>query len=167
MTTVRFLSRIAVATLALGAATLVLAHSYTKAQLKIGHPWARATVAGQSAGGAFMKIENTGSTPDKLIGASTPAAASVQLHSMAMEGEVMRMREVPAIELPPGKTVELAPGQFHMMLMGLKAPLKADDKLPLTLKFEKAGDVEVEVSVQPAQGVRAASHMEPDVHQHH
>lgn len=162
----RLLPRAVLALATLSVATLVFAQTTTKGALKIDHPWSRATVVGQTAGGAFMKIENTGTAPDRLVGASTPAAASVQLHTMAMDGDVMRMREVPAIDLPAGQAVELAPGRFHMMLVGLKAPLKADGKVPLTLKFEKAGEVQVELSVQPAIGVRAASHMAPDNHQH-
>jgi copper(I)-binding protein len=133
----------------LGAAALgALAHGYAAGALKIGHPWARATVAGQATGGAYLKLENTGATPDRLLGGSTPAAERVELHSMSMEGNVMRMREVPAIDIPAGQTVELKPGQFHLMLVGLKAPLAVDAKIPLTLKFEKAGEVKVEVKVE-------------------
>ncbi|MED5620351.1 copper chaperone PCu(A)C [Ideonella sp. BN130291] len=139
------------------AAVAALAHGYTAGALKIGHPWARATVAGQATGGAYLKLENTGSTPDRLLGGSTPAAERVELHSMSMEGNVMRMREVPAIDIPAGQTVELKPGQFHLMLVGLKAPLAADAKIPLTLKFEKAGEVKVEVKVESMVPGSAAS----------
>jgi copper(I)-binding protein len=97
-----------------------------------------------------MKIENTGKAADRLVGASTPAAERVELHTMAMDGNVMRMREVAAIDLPPGQTVALEPGRLHLMLMGLKSPLKADTKVPLTLKFEKAGEVQVELKVEAA-----------------
>jgi copper(I)-binding protein len=144
-TLTKTLSALALAAAALAAA----AHGYTAGTLKIGHPWSRATVAGQPGGG-FLKIENTGKTPDRLLGGSTPAAERVELHTMAMDGNVMRMREVPAIDLPPGQTVVLEPGRLHLMLMGLKAPLKADTKVPLTLKFEKAGEVQVELKVEAA-----------------
>jgi len=98
------------------------------------------------AGGAFLKIQNQGGA-DRLLAASSSAAGMVQLHSMAMDGNVMKMREVEAIELPAGKTVELKPGGLHIMLMGLKAPLKAGSSVPLTLKFEKAGAVTVNLTV--------------------
>lgn len=123
--------------------------------VSITQAWARPTVAGQMAGGAFLTLHNAGSTPDKLLSGSTPAAERVELHIMAMEGDVMKMREVPAIELPAGTTVMLRPGQLHLMLMGLKAPLKAGDTLPLTLRFDKGGEVKVDVAVQAVAPVGA------------
>ncbi len=130
------------------AAAAASAHDYQAGALKIAHPWARSTVPAQKTGGGYLTIRNSGSTPDRLLGGSTPAAERVELHSMKMEGEVMKMRELPAIELPPGQTVALAPGGLHLMLMGLKAPLKAGAMVPLTLKFEKAGEVKVELKVE-------------------
>jgi copper(I)-binding protein len=144
-TLTKTLCALALAAVALAAA----AHSYTAGTLKIAHPWSRATVPGQPGGG-FLKIENTGKTADRLLGGSTPVAERVELHTMAMDGNVMRMREVQSIDLPPGQTVALEPGRLHLMLMGLKAPLKADTKVPLTLKFEKAGEVKVELKVEAA-----------------
>ena len=128
------------------AALLLAAAASALAQVKVEQPWARPTVEGQMAGGAFLKIQNVGGA-DRLLSASSSAAGMVQLHSMAMEGDVMKMREVEAIDLPAGKTVELKPGGLHLMLMGLKSPLKEGSKVPLTLKFEKAGEVKVEVPV--------------------
>jgi copper(I)-binding protein len=126
------------------------AHEYQAGKLKIAHPWARITVPGQQAGGAFFSVQNTGAA-DRLLGASSPAAARVELHTMAMEGNVMKMREVDVIELPAGKTVDLQPSTAqHVMLSGLKAPLKLGDKVPLTLRFEKAGEVKVELKVEAA-----------------
>jgi len=127
------------------------AHDYSAGTLKIAHPWARPTVPGQPAGGAFLKLQNTGPSADKLVGGSTPAAANVEIHRMAMEGDVMKMREIGALEIPAGQTVELKPGDLHLMLTGLKAPLQPGTMVPLTLKFEKAGEVKVELKVeQPA-----------------
>ena len=123
------------------------AHEYTAGSLHIEHPWARATVQGQAAGGAFVAIENKGAA-DRLLGASSGAAASVELHTMSMDGDVMRMRQVKAIDLPAGARVELKPGALHIMLLGLKAPLAAGSSFPLTLRFEKAGDVKVDVHVE-------------------
>lgn len=127
-----------------------LAHDYTVGDLHIDHPWARATVAGQRAGGAFLTIDNRGRSDDRLLRVQAPAdrASSAELHSMRQEGDVMRMREVGSIDIPAGQTVKLQPGGLHIMLMGLKAPLQAGDKFPLVLTFEKAGSVTVEVLVQ-------------------
>jgi hypothetical protein len=135
---------------ALGLAALTAqAHSFKLGELDIGHPYARATAAGQSIGGGFLTLANHG-PDDRLLSASAPVAAKVELHSMRMEGDVMRMRQVEAIALPAGQTVELKPGGYHLMFVGLKAPLKAGDKFPLKLRFEKAGEVEVTVNVDPA-----------------
>lgn len=127
------------------------AHSFKLGEIAIDHPYARATAAGQAAGGGYLKLENKGAD-DKLLSASADVAASVELHSMSMEGDVMRMRQVDNIALPKGKTVELKPGGLHIMFMGLKAPLKNGDKFPLKLKFEKAGEVTVTVNVEASGG---------------
>ena len=111
--------------------------------------YARATVAGQPAGGGFLKLVNAGAD-DRLVSASSEAAASVELHMMSMKGDVMQMRQVDAIDIKAGQTVELKPGGYHLMLMGLKAPLKAGSSFPLKLKFEKAGEVTVSVKVEAA-----------------
>ena len=133
---------------ALGAAALCAqAHDFKLGAIAIGHPYARATAAGQQAGGGFLKLENKGGD-DRLVSASAGVAGSVELHTMSMEGDVMRMRQVDSIALPAGKTVELKPGGLHIMFMGLKTPLKAGDSFPMTLKFEKAGEVTVQVKVQ-------------------
>lgn len=145
--------------LALGLAALAAsAHEFKAGSLAIGHPYARATAAGQTIGGGFMKFTNDGAAADKLLAASAPVAGSVELHTMRMEGDVMRMRQVDAIELPPGATVELKPGGLHMMFIGLKQPLKAGDKFPLTLRFEKAGEVTVQVNVE-APKTASTEHM--------
>ena len=140
--------------LALGLSTLLAqAHSFKLGDLSIGHPYARATVTGQTAGGAFLTIENRGAD-DRLLSASADVSKVVELHTMSMDGDVMRMRQLDSIPLPAGKAVALQPGALHIMLIGLKAPLKAGDKFPLKLKFEKAGELTVEVEVEAA----SASH---------
>jgi copper(I)-binding protein len=123
------------------------AHSFKLGAIDIGHPWARPTAAGQKAGGGYLKLTNAGGA-DRLVSASSEVADSVELHSMSMDGNVMRMRQVAGIDLPAGQTVELKPGGFHIMFMGLKAPLKEGSKFPVKLKFEKAGEVVVEVKVE-------------------
>jgi copper(I)-binding protein len=127
------------------------AHDFKLGGLTVGHPFARATAPGQPVGGAFMTITNAG-PDDRLLSVSAANAASVELHTMKMEGDVMRMREVDGIPLPAGQTVKLQSGGYHVMLMGLKAPLKAGDRFPATLKFEKAGELKVEVKVEAAGG---------------
>jgi periplasmic copper chaperone A len=137
---------------------VALAHEFKAGQIAIGHPYARASVPGQVAGGGYLSLDNRGNAGDRLLSASADVSQSVQLHSMAMEGDVMRMRQVDGIDLPAGKKVELKPGGLHIMFMGLKAPLKAGDKFPLTLKFERAGEVKVQVSVEAGSTAPAAAH---------
>ena len=132
-------------------ALVAQAHSFKLGDINIGHPYARTTATGQASGGGYLKLENKGADV-KLLSASADVSASVELHSMSMEGDVMRMRQVDGIALPKGKTVELKPGGLHIMFMGLKAPLKSGDKFPLKLKFEKAGEVTVTVNVEAGGG---------------
>lgn len=102
--------------------------------------WARATVQGQKATGAFMTL--TAKEGGRLVGVASPVAAVAEVHEMAMEGDVMKMRAVAALELPAGKAVELKPGSYHIMLMDLKLPLQKDTTIPLTLTFKNAKGVE-------------------------
>jgi len=138
----RFMLAAALATLFASAA---IAHDYKLGGLAINHPWARATVG--SVGGAYLSIENKGAAPDRLIGASSPVAKTVEIHTHIKDGEIMRMRQIDGIDLPAGGKVELKPGGYHIMLMGLGKPLKEGDRFPLTLQFEKAGKLEVEIAV--------------------
>ena len=123
-------------------------------QVKVGdlvldHAWARATPGGAKIGGGYLIIANKGATADKLTGGSSPAAGKVEVHEMAMNNGVMTMREVKGgLSIPPGQSVTLAPGGYHIMLMELKAPLKKGDKVPVTLAFEKAGEAKVTLDVQ-------------------
>lgn len=114
--------------------------------IKIENAYTRATVPGQQVAAGFMKIENKGAA-DQLISASSPAAGEVQLHEMAMDGNVMKMRQIKDIPVPAGGAVELKPGGLHLMLMNIKAPLTAGETVPVKLKFAKAGEVEVKVPV--------------------
>ncbi|HTE35053.1 MAG TPA: copper chaperone PCu(A)C [Reyranella sp.] len=136
------------------------AHDYTLGSLKIGHPWARATPPTAPSGGGFLTVTNTGTTADRLVSAASPAAGQVQIHEMKMDGTIMRMRELEnGLEIPPGATVALAPGGLHLMMMGLKAPLKEATRVPVTLVFEKAGKIDVELQVM-------ALGASPDAHKH-
>ena len=123
------------------------------AQVKIENAWARATVQGQKATGAFMKL--TAPQATRLVAVSTPVAGVSEIHEMKMDGGVMKMRALPALELPANQAVELQPGGYHLMLMDLKAPLAKDSSVALTLTFKDAKGVETkqQVSVPVTTGM--------------
>ncbi|QWE01042.1 copper chaperone PCu(A)C [Polynucleobacter sp. JS-Mosq-20-D10] len=125
--------------------------------LQIENAYTRSTVPGQMAAGGFMKIENKGGV-DLLVSASSPVAGEVQLHEMAMEGNVMKMRQVKDIPVPAGGAVELKPGGMHLMFMNIKAPLTAGETVPVKLKFAKAGEVEVKMPVNAMGNSGAMKH---------
>jgi copper(I)-binding protein len=104
------------------------------AQVDVTSAWARPAVPGQSGTGAFMTIVSRDGA--RLVGVSSPVAGVAELHEMAMENNVMRMRSIPAIDLPPGRAVQLKPGGHHLMLLDLKRPLKAGDKVRIELRLE-------------------------------
>lgn len=120
------------------------------AQVTVKDPWVRGTVAEQKATGAFMAL--TAAADSKLVGAASPLAGTVEIHEMAMDQNVMKMRPVAALALPAGRTVELKPGGYHVMLMDLKQPLKKGDTVPITLKLQgkdgKPQEVEVKAEVR-------------------
>lgn len=125
------------------------AHDFSAGDLRIGHPWSRATPPGAKVGGGYLKIENKGSTPDRLVAASLERAGRVEIHEMSINEGVMRMRELPAgIAIAGGAAVELKPGGLHLMLMELGAPLRQGERLRGSLMFERAGKVEVEFAVE-------------------
>ena len=135
------------------AATLLLAvaPSIASAQVTITDPWVRGTVAGQRATGAFMKLTATGN--QKLVAAASPVAKIVEIHEMALDGGVMRMRAIPKLDLPAGKPTELKPGGYHVMLMALDRTLAEGETVPITLTFEDASGkrqtVEIKAPVKP------------------
>ena len=148
--------------LCLIAATLLAsaawAQDYKLGSLEISQPWTRATAPTAKTGGGFVTITNKGTTPDRLIAARSATSAKAEIHEMKMDGNVMRMREVEkGLEIPAGGSVTLAPGGLHLMLMELKGPLKQGTRVPVTLVFEKAGKVDVELSVE-AMGTQAPQH---------
>ena len=118
----------------------LLTSSMACAQVKVEGAWARATVQGQKATGAFMKL--TAPQATRLVAVSTPAAGVAEVHEMKMEGSVMQMRAMPSLELPANQAVELKPGSYHLMLMDLKAPLMKDSSVALTLTFKDAKGLE-------------------------
>src|SRR5262245_45104528 len=116
-------------TLVFFAPGVLQAHEYNLGPLKIGHPWARATPKGAAVAGGYLKITNTGTTSDRLIGGTAAFAGRFEIHEMSEQGGVMKMRHLPnGIEIKPGETVEFKPGSFHVMFMDLKQPLVKDQK---------------------------------------
>jgi hypothetical protein len=130
------------------------------AEVTVKNPWARGTVVGQTASGAFLELQSSDNAT--LVGAASPVAGVVEVHEMSMDNGVMKMRAIPRLDLPAGKTVALKPGGYHIMLMDLKKPLKKGESLPLTLKFEgqnkKTSTIEVKAEVRDLT--------EPPMHEH-
>jgi copper(I)-binding protein len=116
--------------------------------IQVDHPWARASAGAAKNGVAYLTITGQGQ-PDRLTGASTPVAATAELHESMGDMGNMKMRPLDGLALPPGKSVQLAPGGYHFMLMVLKAPLKAGESFPITLQFEHAPPMTVTVAVEP------------------
>ena len=135
-----------------------MAQDYKLGSLEITMPWTRATAPTARTGGGFMTITNKGTTADRLVSARSTASDKVEIHEMQMDGSVMRMRELAkGLDIPPGATVMLKPGSYHIMFMELKAPLAKDAKVPVTLVFEKAGSIDVQLNVQ-AMGAMPQGH---------
>jgi periplasmic copper chaperone A len=129
------------------------------ANVSVSDAWARATMPGQKVSGAYMQIQSD--VDARLVSASSPAVPRVEVHEMRMDGDVMRMREVKAIDLPKGKTVSLEPGGFHIMLMNLAKPIAAGDVIPLTLVIEAGGkhqNVEVKAEARAPGGSSMKHH---------
>lgn len=131
---------------------------YAQAAVEVSNAWARATVAAQKAGGAYLDIRSAAAV--RLVGAASPVAARTEIHNMTMEGGVMKMFPVDGIDIAAGQTVRLAPGGYHVMLLDLKRQLKAGDRVPLTLTIERADKsrTTVEVSAEVRDIAGAAAH---------
>jgi copper(I)-binding protein len=141
------------------------AHDYKKGTLTIDHPWARPTLPSIGNAAVYMDIRNSGSEPDRLLGAKTNLTATVEVHGTTEENGVMKMRRAEnGVEVPASGSVKFQPGGFHIMLVGVKEPLKEGSRHPLTLMFQKAGEVTVDIAVE-----KGASHPAPsaDTHKHH
>lgn len=154
--------RLALAAFATALAATVLtpawARDYKLGSLEISQPWTRATPATAQSAGGFLTITNKGTTPDRLIAARSSVAPKVEIHEVRMEGNVMKMRELDkGLEIAPGATVMLKPGGYHIMFMGLKAPIAKDVEVPVTLVFEKAGSIDIALKAA-AIGAAAPMH---------
>lgn len=163
--------RRAAATLALAAGTTAVWAHADAAHVQAENAWARASVPGQQATGAFVRL--TAKEPLRLVGVESPAAAVAEVHEMKMEKDVMRMRAIDSLALPQGVPVELKPGGYHIMLQQLKAPLLKDTQVPVTLVFqdEKGGvsrlSLQVPVQAMAPKGAAAAGHAHgTGAHQH-
>ena len=146
---------------------LSLAACSAMAQVEITDAWVRATVQGQKATGAFMSL--TAKKATRLVGIKTDAAAVAEVHEMSMDKDVMRMRPIPALDLPAGKTVMLKPGSYHVMLMNLKEPLPLDSHVQLTLLFEDAAGVksQQELHLMTTAKAPGADDKPADAHHNH
>lgn len=137
------------AALALLAVSLqALGHNYEKGDIQVRHPWSRATPPGAKLGVAYMEIRNRGSQPDRLLSGTSGAAQRVEMHVTQPEGEVMKMRQLQAFEIPARERYALRPGGSHLMLVELKQPLKKGGRFAMRLRFERAGELEIELEVQ-------------------
>ena len=146
--------------------SLAVAAVAAQAQATVDGAFARATVGKQANGAAYLQLSAKGD--DVLLSASAPVAARTEIHSMSMEGDVMKMRALDKLEIKAGEKIAMQPGSgAHIMLMGLKQPLKAGDRFPLTLNFRKAGKVTVEVSVKEIAMPAKGSDMQHEGHEHH
>ena len=140
---------------------------YKAGPLVIGQPWTRVTPKNAPVAGGYLKITNTGTTPDRLVGGSAEVAKRFEIHEMKMDGGVMKMRELKdGLEIPPGATVELKPGSYHVMMQNLSHPLTKGDKVKGSLTFEKAGKVDVEFAVEGMSGNAAGMNMKMKEHEH-
>jgi hypothetical protein len=129
------------------AATPATAQDYKIGPLVVERPYARVSAARNGA--AYVTIVNDGNQPDRLIRVASPRSARVEMHTMTMEGDIMRMRQVTDIEVPSNAKVAMRPGEgLHIMLIGLKGPLTEGERFPLSLEFERSGKLEVTVEVE-------------------
>ena len=126
---------------------LAFAASPVLAQVGIDQPWMRATAPGAKVAGGFMTIKNKGDAPDRLVAAASPVAERVELHVHIHEGGVMKMRQVPGFDVPADGQFVLKPGGAHLMFVNIKRQIKEGEKIPVTLTFEKAGEVQAEYRV--------------------
>lgn len=147
-----------------------IAHDYQIGQLHIAHPWARALPPVAPAGAAYLRVENRGEASDTLIAAHTPIAERVEVHQHVQRDGLMSMQKVGDLSIGPGEDVAFEPGGYHLMMLGLKQPLVAGERFPLTLEFRNAGSIEVDFAISEAAPVPAGHDPKPsasEANQHH
>ncbi|WP_415763759.1 copper chaperone PCu(A)C [Pseudomonas sp. CP4] len=137
------------------------AHEYKAGALDIAHPWSQELPPNAPTVAAYFIIHNTGKSADRLLSVDSPIAAQAQLHEHVMQGDLMKMQQVPSVEIPAGGTVTFAPMAYHVMLLNPsdRSLLSDGKRFPMTLHFEKAGDVSVEVAVQKKPPESAQGHV--------
>lgn len=159
---------LAIAILAASITFSAQAEDVTAGGLKISAPWARATPKGASVGAGYMKISNTGNEPDRLMGGSSDASSSFEIHEMRMDNGVMKMRElVNGLEIKPGQTIAFNPGGHHLMFVDLKNALVKGQHVKATLQFEKAGKVDVDFIVEGIGAQSGGDHAMPGMKMQH
>lgn len=144
----RLILRVMLALFLAASALPAVAHEYSAGSIAIGHPWSRATPPGARNAAGYLTLTNRGETADRLVAATSPAAARTEIHLMAVVDGTMRMAPVPGVDLPAGTTVALEPGGYHVMLMDIVEPFAEGTRIPVTLIFERAGEVDVELAVE-------------------
>ena len=137
---------------------LALAAFPAYGQIQIENPWSRATPAGTKIAAGYLVVKNTSATPDRLLSATSPAAERVETHVHIREGEIMRMREVKGYDIPASGSFELKPGGAHLMFMNIRAPFREGDRIPVVLRFQRAGEVKIEFAVGNKPPAKAESH---------
>lgn len=149
---------------------VAFAHEYDAGSLHIEHPWSLLLPANSANGAAYFVVHNKGKEADRLLGADTERAATTEIHQHVEKDGMMKMQKVDGADIPAGGTLAFAPGGYHLMLMGLKKPLADGERFPLTLHFQKAGDVKVDIAVQrdaPAAGPTHDMHNMHDMNMDH
>jgi copper(I)-binding protein len=136
------------ALLALACAGFASAHNHEKGDIQVRHPWSRATAPGAKVAAGYMEIRNAGTQPDRLVSATTGVAQRVEMHITERAGDVMKMRQVKAFEIPARERYELRPSGPHLMLVDITRPLKKGERFTMKLRFERAGELEIQLEVQ-------------------
>lgn len=143
------------------------AHHDNHSSIEVSQAWTRATPPGASSGGGFMTITNHTDSDDRLVDAASPLTERVEIHTMEMDDDVMRMRHLPdGIEIAAGDSVELAPGGLHLMFMELSSGIEEHQPVAVTLTFEHAGEIEVELDVVPPGASPGNGHHHDHDHEH-
>ncbi|MGF6151362.1 copper chaperone PCu(A)C [Pseudomonas fluorescens] len=137
------------------------AHEYKAGELEIAHPWSQELPPNAPTVAAYFVIHNNGKSADRLLSVASPIAGKAELHEHVMQNDLMKMQQVPSVEIPAGGDITFAPMAWHVMLLELKdrSLLRDGKRFPLTLHFEKSGDVTVEVAVQKQPPVGTEAHM--------
>lgn len=156
-------------TFALAQATPTVAHDYTVEGLTIDHPWARPTPGKSKVAAVYLSLVNKSGTGDTLVSASSPVAAKIEVHETSIADGIAKMRRLDGgLPIAAGATVKLEPAGMHLMLFGLSRPLKLEERIPLTLEFQKRGKVEVKVNIETAPEAKPDAKKEPaHNHEHH